>query len=152
MSVKADPRVEEEIIKAKLAKMRQYLRYLEELRKANLEEFKRDFRLSDSAERYLQLAIESIIDIGNEIISSLQLRRPERYRDIPYILSEAEIIPRGFADSVASMISFRNLLVHDYASIDLDLVYSFLQTRLIDFESFLKHIVSWLEKIRSGKG
>jgi uncharacterized protein YutE (UPF0331/DUF86 family) len=152
MSVKADPRVEEEIIKAKLAKMRQYLRYLEELRKASLEEFKRDFRLSGSAERYLQVAIESVIDIGNEIISSLQLRRPERYRDIPYILSEAEIIPRGFADSVASMISFRNLLVHDYASIDLDLVYSFLQTRLIDFESFLKHIVSWLEKIRSGKG
>jgi len=152
MSVKADPRVEEEIIKAKLAKMRQYLRYLEELRKASLEEFKRDFRLSGSAERYLQVAIESVIDIGNEIISSLQLRRPERYRDIPYILSEAEIIPRGFADSVASMISFRNLLVHDYASIDLDLVYSFLQTRLIDFESFMKHIVSWLEKIRSGKG
>jgi uncharacterized protein YutE (UPF0331/DUF86 family) len=152
MSVKADPRVEEEIIKAKLAKMRQYLRYLEELRKASLDEFKRDFRLSGSAERYLQVAIESVIDIGNEIISSLQLRRPERYRDIPYILSEAEIIPRGFADSVASMIGFRNLLVHDYASIDLDLVYSFLQTRLIDFESFMKHIVSWLEKIRSGKG
>jgi uncharacterized protein YutE (UPF0331/DUF86 family) len=152
MSVKADPRVEEEIIKAKLAKMRQYLRYLEELRKASLEEFKRDFRLSGSAERYLQVAIESVIDIGNEIISSLQLRRPERYRDIPYILSEAEIIPRGFADSVASMIGFRKLLVHDYASIDLELVYSFLQTRLTDFESFMKHIASWLEKIRSRKG
>jgi hypothetical protein len=37
-------------------------------------------------ERYLYLAIESVIDIGNEIISALQLRRPEQYRDIPHIL------------------------------------------------------------------
>jgi len=152
MSDKADPTVEEELIKAKLAKMRQYLRYLKELQKASLDEFKGDFRLSGSAERYLQVAIESMIDVGNEIISSLQLRRPERYRDIPYILSETDIIPRDFADSIASMIGFRNLLVHDYASLDLDLVYSFLQTRLGDFESFMKYIASWLEKIRSEKG
>ena len=45
MSDKADPRVEEELITAKLAKMRQYLRYLKELRKASLDEFKGDFRL-----------------------------------------------------------------------------------------------------------
>jgi uncharacterized protein YutE (UPF0331/DUF86 family) len=152
MSDKADPRVDEELIKAKLAKMRQYLMYLEELRKASLDEFKGDFRLSGSAERYLQVAIESVIDVGNEIISTLQLRRPERYRDISYILSEASIIPRGFADSVASMISFRNLLVHDYASLDLDLVYNFLQTRLGDFELFMRYIASWLGKIRSEKG
>jgi uncharacterized protein YutE (UPF0331/DUF86 family) len=61
---------------------------------------------------------------------------------------EAGIIPRSFVDTVASMIGFRNLLVHDYASINLDLVYSFLQTRLRDFKSFMVFIASWLEKIR----
>jgi uncharacterized protein YutE (UPF0331/DUF86 family) len=147
MPVEADPRVEE-LIKAKLAKIKQYLMYLEELQKASLHEFKGDFRLSGSTERYLQVAIECMIDIGNEIISSLQLRRPESYRDIPYILSEAGIIPRSFSDTVASMIGFGNLLVHDYASINLDLVYSFLQTRLGDFELFMVFIASWLEKIR----
>jgi uncharacterized protein YutE (UPF0331/DUF86 family) len=44
------------------------------------------------------------------------------------------------------MIGFRNLLLHDYASIDLNLVYEFLQTKLPDFENFTKYIAKWLEK------
>jgi uncharacterized protein YutE (UPF0331/DUF86 family) len=152
MPDKADTGIDEELITAKLTRIRQYLGFLEELQKASLDEFKGDFRLRGSAERYLQLAIEGVIDIGNEIISSLQLKRPERYRDVPYILSEAGILPKGFADSIASMIGLRNLLVHDYASTDLDLVYGFLQTRLIDFESFMRYIAAWLEKIKGVKG
>ena len=44
------------------------------------------------------------------------------------------------------MIGFRNLLVHDYASINQNLVYEFLQTKLPDFETFTKHITKWLAK------
>ncbi len=80
-----------------------------------------------AAERYLQISIERVIDIGNEILSSPGLRRPERYRDVPAILAEAKVIPEGFAESVASMIGFRNLLVHDYALIYMALVYEFIQ-------------------------
>jgi uncharacterized protein YutE (UPF0331/DUF86 family) len=141
--------VEKSLIMAKLSKLSQYLRFLMELQKSSMEEFVGDFKISGAAERYLQVAIECMIDIGNEIISSLQLKRPERYRDIPYILSDAKIIPRPFADTIASMIGFRNLLVHDYASINLNLVYEFLQTKLLDFENFMKYIVRWLQKITS---
>ncbi|RLE61904.1 MAG: hypothetical protein DRJ38_10645 [Thermoprotei archaeon] len=47
---------------------------------------------------------------------------------------------------MASMIGFRNLLVHDYAAINLKLVYEFLQTKLTDFEEFIRQIVEWLER------
>ncbi len=137
--------IDRALILSKLDRLRQYLRYLKELQKSSLEDFIKDFKLSGATERYLQLAIENIVDIGNEIISSLQLRRPERYRDIPYILSESNIISKTFAETIASMIGFRNLLVHNYASINLNLVYEFLQTRLADFEIFIKYIVKWLE-------
>ena len=46
------------------------------------------------------------------------------------------------------MIGLRNLLVHDYASINLNLVYEFLQKKLPDFENFIKHIAKWLEKLK----
>lgn len=137
--------IDRALILSKLDRLRQYLKYLKELQKSSLEDFIKDFKLSGATERYLQLAIENVIDIGNEIISSLQLRRPERYRDIPYILSESNIISKTFAETIASMIGFRNLLVHDYASINLNLVYEFLQTRLSDFETFMKYVVKWLE-------
>ncbi len=141
-----DPSVEKTLITTKLSKLRQYQRFLKELQANTIEDFTSDFKVSGAAERYLQVAIECVIDIGNEIISSLQLQRPERYRDIPNILAEAKIIPKTFAETIASMMGFRNLLVHDYTSINLNLVYEFLQTKLPDFEKFTKYIAKWLEK------
>jgi uncharacterized protein YutE (UPF0331/DUF86 family) len=61
----------EGLIEEKLSRLREYLRYLKELRDVPLETFLTDFRSRGAAERYLQLAIESVIDIGSEIISSL---------------------------------------------------------------------------------
>jgi uncharacterized protein YutE (UPF0331/DUF86 family) len=141
-----DPSVEKTLITTKLSKLGQYERFLKELQASTIEDFTSNFKINGAAERYLQVAIECIVDIGNEIISSLQLKRPERYRDIPYILAESKIIPKNFAETIASMIGFRNLLVHDYASINLNLVYEFLQTKLPDFENFTKYIAKWLEK------
>ena len=141
------PSVDKNIIMAKLGKLQQYLNYLRELRKSSFKDFMSDFKITGAVERYLQVSIECMIDIGNEIISSLQLQRPERYRDIPYILARSGVMPERFADTMASMIGFKNLLVHDYADINLKLVYEFLQTKLTDFEEFIRHIVEWLKKV-----
>ena len=134
----------ESLINEKLSRMREYLGYLEALRDAPLETFMTDFKARGAAERYLHLAIEAVIDIGNEIISALQLRRPERYGEIPHVLAEAGIIPRDFADDVAKMIGFRNLLVHDYASIDRVMEHGFLRTRIPDFKKYMNYIANWL--------
>lgn len=83
----------EALMREKLSRLEEYLRFLRELKAASLEAFMTDFRSRGAAERYLQLAIESVIDIGSEIISFLQLRRPERYRDIPPILAQARSFP-----------------------------------------------------------
>jgi len=146
MSHKPDSNIEKTLITTKLGKLRQYQRFLKELQANTIEDFTSDFKISGATERYLQVAIECIIDIGNEIISSLQLQRPEHYRDIPSILAEAKIIPKTFGEVIGSMTGFRNLLVHDYASVNLNLVYEFLQTKLPDFESFTKYVARWLEK------
>ena len=121
--------IDKDIIMFKLSKLRQYLNYLKQLQKSSFEDFVSDFKIAGAVERDLQVSIECMIDIGNEIISSLQLQRPERYQDIPYILARSGMIPRQFADTMATMIGFRNLLVHDYATINLKLVYEFLQTK-----------------------
>lgn len=135
----------EEMINEKLSRLRQYVGYLRALKDTSLEAFEKDFRVRGAIERYLHLAIESVIDIGNEIISALQLRRPEQYRDIPYILVEALVIPERFAEDVARMIGFRNLIVYDYAALDRELEFGFLQSRLGDFDVYMKHVAEWLK-------
>jgi uncharacterized protein YutE (UPF0331/DUF86 family) len=144
MSHRGNPEIEKRLIAAKLSKLREYLKFLKELQATPKEKFIGDFKIIGATERYLQTSIECIIDIGNEIISTQQLQRPECYRDIPTILAKAKIIPKPFAETIAAMIGFRNLLVHDYASINIELVYEFLQTRLSDFETFIEYIVKWL--------
>lgn len=137
--------IEKNLVVAKLSKLREYIGFLKELQTVSREDVINDFKIRGAVERYLQVSIECMIDVGNEIISSLQLQRPERYRDIPYILANAGVIPKDYAETMASMVGFRNLLVHDYASINLDLVYEFLQTKLSDLNAFIKHIAKWLE-------
>jgi len=145
MPDKKPPSIEKPLILAKLSRLREYYGYLKQLQAYTLEDFIGDFRIHGAAERFLQVSIECIIDVGNELISSLQLRRPERYRDIPYILAEAGIIPKDFAETVALMIGLRNLLVHAYASINLKMLYEFLQEKIRDFEKFAGHVAKWLK-------
>ena len=140
--------IDKDIIMFKLSKLRQYLNYLKELQKSSFEDFVSDFKIAGAVERDLQVSIECMIDIGNEIISSLQLQRPERYQDIPYILARSGMIPRQFADTMATMIGFRNLLVHDYATINLKLVYEFLQTK--EAIALLRQAVEMLSVSKGG--
>lgn len=78
MSHKTGSSVEKSLITTKLSKLRQYQGFLKELQSTSIEDFTSDFKIRGAAERYLQVSIECIVDVGNEIISSLQLQRPER--------------------------------------------------------------------------
>ncbi len=135
----------ERLIAYKLSRLKNYVNYLKALKDTPFEIFENDFKVRGASERYLHLAIESVIDVGNEIISMQQLRRPDKYRDIPEILVESGIIPKEFALEFGNMIGFRNLLVHDYTVIDIALEYEFLKTKLHDFEEFMKYITNWLK-------
>lgn len=138
-------KVNERIVTNRISKLREYLKLLGELQKASFEEFMSNPRIRYSAERCLHLAIECAINIGNHIISALQLRKPEEYHDIALILEENGVIPSEFAEEVVKMIRFRNILVHDYVGLDVSRVYSFLQGRLGDFELFIEYITKFLK-------
>ena len=138
-------KVNERIVANRISKLREYLKVLRELQKASFEEFVSNPRIRYSVERCLHLAIECAINIGNHIISALQLRKPEEYHEISLILEENEVIPRQFAEEFVKVIRFRNILVHSYIDLDLSKVYSFLQERLGDFELFIGYMTEFLK-------
>ena len=129
-----------------LSKIREYIQILKEIRKNVDRTSFKDYRHHGLAERYLQLAIEAALDIGNHLISRLGLRKPERYHDIFIILGENGIIPTSFSKNIVKMAGFRNILVHAYLDLDLDIVYDILQTIGEDLEHFAKYIVEFIEK------
>lgn len=124
----------------------QYLDILKGLSHLNLAEFAGDPRNYGSAERFLQLAIETSLNIGNHIISTQNFEAPQDYSDIFLILGKNNVLPVDFARELINMARFRNRLVHIYWEVDRVMVYNIIQTRLTDYIDFKRYILAFLTK------
>ena len=136
--------VNREIIETRLRKLGGYLKVLKKLKRLSFKEIEADEFLRAALERYLHLAIECLLDIGNHIISDKGFRQAGDYREIFLILGENQVIPKKFAERIAPMGSFRNILVHDYIELDFRKVYDLLQTHYSDFDRFARFIAKLL--------
>lgn len=137
--------VRTEIIQKRISKANEYINYLEKIRKENTrEEFKREPMVFGSSERFLHLVIESLLDIGNHIISDQNLGEVELYKDIPEMLYQNDYISKEQKEVFTKITGFRNILVHDYLEVDLDIVYDILNKNLEDLKSILKAYADFL--------
>ncbi|MBU2565530.1 MAG: DUF86 domain-containing protein [Candidatus Thermoplasmatota archaeon] len=133
-------------IASKLETLRGYVKLLRDYQNCKLEDLENNLTLRGAVERYMELALECTLDIGEMIISAERLRKPETYREIIEILGEKDILSKEFAEEFAPAAGFRNILVHGYADIDLDELYRYLQNNLKDFDKFSMFIARYLEK------
>ncbi len=126
--------VRPEVIRKRLVKLDEYLDILRQLRDTPREEFLANPEKYGSTERFLQLAIEAVNDIGGHLVADLNLGTVEWARDIPERLYQAGYIDKDLREQWFRMIGFRNILVHDYLDVDRARVYEVLQHHLEDFE------------------
>ena len=134
-----------EKIAEKLPRLGEYVGYLRDCRIHSVEELKRDPILRGAVERYLQLSAESVIDVAEMLIAELELRKAEEYKEAIEILGEAGILPAEFANRFSPIAGFRNILVHEYAPIDIELVHKHLTTDLDDLDRFSQHVAAFLQ-------
>ncbi len=136
--------VDRRVIAARLEKLREYVGILDRLRKTPVDQFKQQVAQHGLAERYLHLSIECLLDIGTHIIASMGYPTPRTYDEVFQILGQQRVIPEGFVPQLAGLAGFRNILVHEYLDIDLDIVHAHLQ-RIEVFDEFARHIAAFLE-------
>jgi uncharacterized protein YutE (UPF0331/DUF86 family) len=94
----------------------------------------------------LQRAIESTIDIAAHIVASEGLGLASTIKDNFKFLLEANIIDEGLIKKMQSMVGFRNIAIHDYQSIDVDILKSILTKNLKDIEEFYTVILKKFPK------
>lgn len=136
--------VKREVVILRLDKLKEYIKFLNEIKKITKESYISSPMTYGASERFLHLAIECTIDIANHLISDLRFRKPESNRDIFEILYENKIIGEKLKESLCSMASFRNILVHDYLKLDRGIVYDIIKNNLKDFDEFIKIAVEYL--------
>lgn len=135
--------VRPEVIRKRLNKLDEYLEILKGLQKYSLDEFTSTPEYYGSVERFLQLAIETTLDIGNHIVADMGLGEVNWYSDIVAFMEEKHFISLDLHEKWIRMIGFRNILVHDYLEVDRNIVYDVLQNRLGDLEE-LKQVFAAL--------
>lgn len=122
---------------------------LEPLRNKAREDFDEDAYLRDIVERNLEIAAQCCIDIGNRIISLEKAQKPRDYHETIIRMGELGVLPPDFARSLAPIAGFRNILVHEYLSVDWDEVYRQLQ-HLDELTRFAESIGRWLRQRHAG--
>lgn len=136
--------IDKELIRKKIAELESYILTLEELKNYSLEELQKNRAKAWSVEHGLQLAIQLVIDTGNHILAVIGEQEIEDYVDVIDRLGERSIIPADFAASIRGMAGFRNILIHEYASVDISKVYDVLQNRIDDFRKYAGFIDTYL--------
>lgn len=130
----------------KIQELNRYLKELEDSKDISWDEFYSSLGKQWMVCHGLQLSIQTLIDIGNHILAAIGENQIEDYVDIIDKLGERDIIPSEFAKAIRGMAGLRNILVHEYASLDLRKIYDIFQNRLDDFYKFIKYINQFLRK------
>ena len=136
--------VDTDKVESLIRHLRQYTTYLEDIAEQDRQEFLKDPKSIGSARYYLQVSIETCINIANHIIATERLRAPKDYRDSFKVLNEAGILPDDFTQTMREMAGLRNLLVHLYWDVDDEMIYEGIRSELSDFDTFIGHIVAYL--------
>lgn len=94
-------------------------------------------------ERGLQLCTQNVLDVATHLAASAGRDVPDYASAIDH-LGELGIVPREFAARFRSVAGFRNVIVHAYLDVDLELVHRLLNEGLVDFEEFARHVNRYL--------
>jgi len=136
-----------EIINSKMKELQKNLILLKSVSlNINKDNLKEDMIKYWGIERGIQICIECVIDISNVIISTLDIEKPDTYKECILVLSNEDIIPQRFAKQISNMVSFRNILVHDYMKIDEEIIINVLKNNLDDFAKFMNYINKWIKE------
>lgn len=135
------------IVRRKLNKMIEYLGQLEEVDQYKMENYLDNFFVKRTAERLIQLIVETATDINGHLIVSSGHKPPADYYTSFIKLSECQIVGQKFAEEIAPSAGLRNRLVHEYEEIDDEIVYKSIQKTIESYKEYIKKIENYLKEI-----
>jgi len=136
---------EREVIESKLRFLREYLEDLREYETISLSNYQAHKKDQRFVERTLHLACECCLDIAAHLISRSGFREPKDNKDMFVILYENSVITGSTQKAMVKMAMFRNIVVHDYARIDPEIVVGILKKNIRDFKYFAKEILRFID-------
>ena len=99
-------------------------------------EMRRDVREARFVLHTLQIAIQATIDAASHIVSDERLGEPETNRELFERLAQRGWLTIELAETMGRMAGFRNIVVHGYAGVNLEIARDIVEYRLADLLAF----------------
>ncbi|RLL50859.1 DUF86 domain-containing protein [Mariprofundus sp. EBB-1] len=98
--------------------------------------FEKDYMKQDAIAVNLQRACEQCIDMANHVIRVKKLGLVKASRESFEVLAREQLISEELAAKLTGMVGFRNTLVHQYQTLDIELMKRVIENHLDDLLGF----------------
>lgn len=136
--------VDEARVRRLLRRVGDDLALLDERAQADREALSSDVDRLAAVKYFFVTAIEGCVDVAHHLCASESWAPPASNADAFRVLARHRVIDQGLAASMGRAAGFRNLLVHEYATID-DRVAVANLDRLGDLDAFVDAVIAWME-------
>ncbi len=103
--------------------------------------FEQDYDRQDIIALNLQRACERALDMANHVVAARKLGWPRTSAESFDLLARAGLVSTAMAGRMKAMVGLRNVLVHEYRNLDLDIVTSVVREHLSDLSDFARTMV-----------
>ena len=101
-----------------------------------------DFMRQDAILLNIQRMCQASIDLAMHVVRVRALGLPRESRGAFELLKSAQLMDAELADKMMKMVGFRNLAVHNYQSIDLEIVHAIINQHLNDFRALTRWAIA----------
>ena len=99
-----------------------------------------DYTKQDSIILNIQRACEACIDLSMHLVSSKKLGIPQNSRDSFDVLNKNELLSDDLTKKLKAMVGFRNIAVHNYQAVNIEIIRDVIEKHLEDFSDFVYEI------------
>ncbi len=131
---------------AKFDRIKENVQLIQENLTDNLEDFMKLGLVKDGIYKRYEYSVELIIDVVAMINADLKLGIPNGTIDVLEQLQKREILNLEMVEKIKGMRGFRNILVHRYGRLDEELAYDIIKSKLSDFGTLEKELMSIIRR------
>jgi uncharacterized protein YutE (UPF0331/DUF86 family) len=128
----------DDVVLNKVAAIERCVRRVREEHAGDDSVLERDLTKQDSIVLNLQRACETSIDLAMHLVRVANLGIPQDSREAFELLATHSGLDRPLADRLMRMVGFRNIAVHDYQKLNLDIVREIIAERLPELLEFTR--------------
>lgn len=105
------------------------------------EDFKTNYTKQDSVILNLERISQATIDIATHIIRIKKLGIPKNSKELFIILENYQYISQNVSSNMQKMVGFRNIAIHDYQNLSIEIVIAIVNNHLDDFIDFSNEVL-----------